>query len=39
MQAKDGSTIMIDAPMLKQARTTLRKARAAGLDVPDPETL
>ncbi|CEH15156.1 related to citrate lyase beta subunit [Ceraceosorus bombacis] len=37
LKEKDGSTIMIDTPMLLQARTTLRKARAAGLNVPDPD--
>lgn len=30
-----GSTIMIDAPMLKQADAVLAKARAAGVSIPD----
>lgn len=34
LEAEDGGKEMIDAPMLKQAKNTIRLARAAGLEIP-----
>lgn len=34
LDVEDGGREMIDAPMLKQAKNTIRLARAAGLDIP-----